>query len=271
MAWIRTLTIHPGLGLATANKIAMQCAGMHDVGEAIANVRVTGNKASAGWDSSRRMWTSILATNEMPSMLIRGFASSRDYKTYLEHEFPNAQDRLDDLEQFANFAEQFQDLTTFLEAVTLTEEYAMREESAWEDRLILSTIHQAKGLEWDAVFIMRLNEGAFPHKRVSTEEEGGMEEERRLFYVAITRARKRLFLTYPLMAGFQRDELQMPSPFLGEIPDDRIEVIKLRRMGFTGNSYGDEHQDEPMIVLGEDGERISKPSAGSFLRNIDEL
>ncbi|MFA6131109.1 MAG: ATP-dependent helicase [Patescibacteria group bacterium] len=272
MAWIRTLTIHPGLGLATANKIAGQCAGCEDVHEAIGRVNVTGKKAQAGWESCKRIWQSVLSGNEMPSMLIRSFVASREYKNYLEHEFPNAADRLDDLEQFAIFADQFQDLTSFLEAVTLTEEYAMREENAWEDRLILSTIHQAKGLEWDAVFIMRLNEGAFPHKRVSSEEEGGMEEERRLFYVAITRARKHLYLTYPLMAGFKYDELQSPSPFLGEIPEDRYEVIKLRHgYGFQPMTYGDQSHDEPMIVLDSDGERIEKKAPNAFLRSIDDL
>ena len=68
--------------------------------------------------------------------------------------------------------------------------------------MVLSTIHQAKGLEWDAVFVINLTDGAFPHPR-ALGEEGGLEEERRLFYVAATRARRQLFLTYPITSGYE--------------------------------------------------------------------
>ena len=94
--------------------------------------------------------------------------------------------------------------------------------------LILSTIHQAKGLEWKTVFVISLAEGQFPHAKAMTDEEG-LEEERRLFYVACTRAKSRLILTHPMMrydsqAGMV---INRPSPFIAELPGscyDEVEV-----------------------------------------------
>jgi DNA helicase-2/ATP-dependent DNA helicase PcrA len=89
------------------------------------------------------------------------------------------------------------------------------------DRLVLSTVHSAKGLEWRVVFIIWLTEGRFPstHAQMDPEE---MEEERRLLYVAVTRAKERLFLTYPLMLsqrgnGWQKNDL---CHFVAGIPEE---------------------------------------------------
>jgi DNA helicase-2/ATP-dependent DNA helicase PcrA len=85
-------------------------------------------------------------------------------------------------------------------------------------------VHQAKGLEWRAVFVIWMNEGMFPSSR-SLESEEAIEEERRLFYVAVTRARDELYLTYPhlrLNAGYG-EMLQRPSRFLSEIPPQLLE------------------------------------------------
>src|SRR5206468_8978686 len=90
-----------------------------------------------------------------------------------------------------------------------------------EDRIRLSAIHQAKGLEFDAVFVIMLCDGLFPSAR-SIDSGEGEEEERRLFYVAITRAKNELYLSYPLVrGGFGQsagDAMQHPSRFLSEIP-----------------------------------------------------
>ena len=99
-----------------------------------------------------------------------------------------------------------------------------------DEQLRLSTIHQAKGLEFDVVFIIMLCDGLFPSAR-SLETEEGEEEERRLLYVAITRARNELYLSYPLLrAGFgtSGDMLQQPSRFLREIPEALLDQWNLR-------------------------------------------
>jgi DNA helicase-2/ATP-dependent DNA helicase PcrA len=156
------------------------------------------------------------------------------YRDYLEETYANYRARLEDLEQLTLFAQEFSWLEDFLSQLALLsnlEAEAQAQPADDADRLRLSTIHQAKGLEFDVVFVIMLSEGAFP-SRWSAESEGGLEEERRLFYVAITRARDQLYLTYPLLRP-SRDggaPLQQPrSPFLRDIPTALVEE---RSLGF---------------------------------------
>ena len=106
-----------------------------------------------------------------------------------------------------------------------------------ESKVTLMTLHNAKGLEYDAVFIIGCEEGVFPHSR--SLEEGNEEEERRLAYVGITRARKRLWMTHArsrrLFAG---RETGFPSRFLSELPDDLVEREGTQEQAMTGWSLG---------------------------------
>jgi DNA helicase-2/ATP-dependent DNA helicase PcrA len=159
---------------------------------------------------------------------VDALATDRDY---LGAQFTDADDRLHDLEQLALFAGKYESLSSFLSEVSLQEGFgqaADEQQPGNQDRIILSTIHQAKGLEWQAVFILHLSDAYFPNPRALTED-GGMEEERRLFYVAVTRAREQLFMTYSLAAGFRSASMQVqsPSPFLKEIPDRLLEAYRL--------------------------------------------
>jgi len=94
----------------------------------------------------------------------------------------------------------------------------------------LSTIHQAKGLEFKVVFVVMLCDGMFPSNR-SLDSTEGEEEERRLFYVAITRAKDELYISYPMIrtvaGGGSDDMIQQPSRFLSELPDELIDEWKL--------------------------------------------
>ncbi len=283
MAWVRTLKIHPGIGLITAAKIARAAGEHEDLASAVAHVRIGGKKAAAGWEGSLRVMSSMLAARPLPAEQIRALAGNDDYQLYLENEFPNFRDRLDDIEQFSVFAEQYDDLGAFLDAVSLTQEFGVaqgRDRLFNEDQIVLSTIHQAKGLEWDAVFVMNVTEGSFPHAR-ALDEDGGLEEERRLFYVAVTRARKKLFLTYPLTAGYDHIEIKQPSMFLDEIPEDQKEFVKLRSAGYrsaVGPKWKSQARDtsrdgweEPTIVLNDIGEREERPMPSSFLTDINDL
>jgi DNA helicase-2/ATP-dependent DNA helicase PcrA len=99
-----------------------------------------------------------------------------------------------------------------------------------DEEVRLSTIHQAKGLEFDVVFIIMLCDGSFPAAR-SVEIPEGEEEERRLFYVAITRARDELYLTYPTVRvtrGTWVEQAQQPSRFLRELPADLMDQWQIR-------------------------------------------
>ena len=161
------------------------------------------------------------------------------YDDYLKENFANYRNRLEDLEQLAVFAYQFNSTEDFLTQLALLTNVEAEDDQAAKDdaeKIKLSTIHQAKGLEFDVVFTIMLCDGLFPSAR-SMESGEGEEEERRLFYVAITRARNELYLCYPLIrASFGNsggDGMQQPSRFLSEIPADLLNQWNLR----PSNSY----------------------------------
>lgn len=191
-------------------------------------------KAAVAW----AQWVATIAQLEGDD--IRGDASKMlrlvveaGYEDHLQENYANYQSRLEDLEQLSVFARQFATVDEFLaQLALLTNLEAEDDKPAAQDdeQLRLSTIHQAKGLEFDNVFVIMLCEGLFPSAR-SSETEDGIEEERRLLYVAITRARNELYLSYPLIrAGYggTGDMLQHPSRFLQEIPKELIDEWNLR-------------------------------------------
>lgn len=190
-----------------------------------------------------------------PSALIR-LVVEADYADYLKATYENARNRMEDLEQLANYAAQFSSCAAFLSQLALqtnleAEQSSGRSNRDDEDRLRLSTVHQAKGLEFDAVFVIMLCDGLFPGSRC-LDSPDALEEERRLFYVATTRARDELYLTYPLMRMSQGGvALQQRSRFLGEIPSDLMEEWRLNpapaweTMGETEASDGSTDSESP--------------------------
>ena len=142
------------------------------------------------------------------------------YRDHVRAQLDNAGARLDDLEQLALFADGYDDLGGFLDEVTLMNELSGEETvdtPGEHERVTLSTVHQAKGLEWRTVFMIWLAEGRFPSARAED-----IEEERRLFYVACTRARDALYLCYPLVARdrYRVDVITEPSRFVSELPEE---------------------------------------------------
>ncbi len=158
------------------------------------------------------------------------------YEEYMQEEFTNYRNREEDIEQLASFALQFESVEEFLTQLALqttVESEASRPGRGGGDEVLLSTVHQAKGLEFDVVFIIMLCEALFPAARAVGSPEGE-EEERRLFYVAITRARDELYLSFPLIRvtrGHWAEESQQPSRFLSELPDDLLDRWNLRPSG----------------------------------------
>jgi DNA helicase-2/ATP-dependent DNA helicase PcrA len=154
------------------------------------------------------------------------------YEDYLKEQFPNFRARQEDLAQLAAFAMQFESVEDFLTQLALLTNIEAEDSEPGrrdDEQIRLSTIHQAKGLEFDVVFLIMLCDGLFPSAR-SLETEEGEEEERRLFYVALTRARDELHLTYPLIRSTSStgDMMQQPSRFLRELPKDLLEELHLR-------------------------------------------
>ncbi|MBD3251915.1 AAA family ATPase [Candidatus Uhrbacteria bacterium] len=229
-AWTRLLLMQPGIGAVTAEKMAggLTRADVLQDAFTLAESQPVSAKVKTGWEVLAAILRDVLAEASEPSKMIRAIAAS-GYQEYLEREYPNWRDRLEDIEQFALFAESYDSLETFLADVSLYDDVlALKEKgkSYDDERIVLSTVHQAKGLEWDTVFILHLADGSFPNRR-AMEEEGGIEEERRLFYVAVTRARKSLYLTYPLTMGADTLVLNRPSMFLDELDPRLFERIEL--------------------------------------------
>src|SRR5256714_7939828 len=158
---------------------------------------------------SKKMWTQLAHTLDEiapggqpnpPSEMITSIVEAI-YDDYAKVNFTNYELRRDDLDQLAVFARQFRDVHEFLAQLVLisnVDAEATPVQGADKEAVNLSTVHQAKGLEFYTVFVIWLTDGMFPSSR-SLDTRDALEEERRLFYVAITRARDELYLTYPQM------------------------------------------------------------------------
>ncbi len=152
------------------------------------------------------------------------------YDDYLRVKFPNYEARREDLNTLAQYAGQYASTPEFLDQLALASSLETEFGSGAtpeQEKVTLSSVHQAKGLEWPVVFVIWMAEGMFPSSR-SLEDPEAVEEERRLFYVAVTRAENELYLTYPLLrpshpsTGYG-EAFQRPSRFLGEIPKEKLE------------------------------------------------
>src|SRR5258707_548470 len=155
------------------------------------------------------------------------------YDDYAKVNFANYQLRREDLDQLAAFARQFKYVHEFLSQLALisnVDAEAAPSQTRDKEAVNLSTVHQAKGLEFHTVFVIWLTDGMFPSSR-SIDTREALEEERRLFYVAITRAKDELYLTYPHMrlTGGYGDVFQRPSRFLKEIPNKLVEDWQVTR------------------------------------------
>jgi DNA helicase-2/ATP-dependent DNA helicase PcrA len=145
------------------------------------------------------------------------------YLPILKSQYDDYPKRIRDLEHLYSMAERYHRLEEFIADLALEppdESLAAGDSVRVEDeRLVLSTVHSAKGLEWDSVFIVWAVDGRFPsvHSFLNEEE---IEEERRLFYVAVTRAKRRLFLSYPVSVYDKATGmiLSKPTRFLDRVP-----------------------------------------------------
>jgi DNA helicase-2/ATP-dependent DNA helicase PcrA len=190
---------------------------------------------------SKKMWTQLAHTVDEiapggqpnpPSEMIASIVEAI-YDDYAKVNFTNYELRREDLDQLAVFARQFKDVHEFLSQLALisnVDAEAAPGQVSDKEAVNLSTVHQAKGLEFHSVFVIWLTDGMFPSSR-SLNTRDALEEERRLFYVAITRARDELYLTYPQMrlAGGYGDVFQRPSRFLQEIPNELVEDWQVQR------------------------------------------
>ncbi len=153
------------------------------------------------------------------------------YGDYLKGAYADYTDRLEELTALVGFAQRFEETQDFLaQILLLNSETSDRHVDPDTDAIKLTTVHQAKGLEYDVVFVIGLADGQFPGRR--SIEAGDVEEERRLFYVAVTRARNELYLCYPQdrVATRPRGHDATPSRFLQELSPDLYQELKIKRL-----------------------------------------
>jgi len=257
LSWKRMLKLYPKVGEKTAADVWGRISQSPNPLDAF----LQSNEPRL---NNARALLRLIAVDSMlhnPSETIR-LVVERSYADYARSRFPNAQARLDDLEQLSQYALRYEDVNTFLEEVALANPIAGEDTAVVgpeDEKIVLSSVHQAKGLEWRAVFLIWLADGRFPSQRALRVPGGivriepmkvhdafefshmlegdapasepreivipGEEEERRLFYVAVTRAKQELYLVFPVMARDRAgmDILMEPSRFVRELPGEVYE------------------------------------------------
>ena len=237
VAFKRMARLLPGVGARSADqlwdraaaRIAAVSGGPVPFGEILRGLDKVPAKARKAWEQLAHTIDEI-APGGVPAAPAEMLASVIEavYDDYLKENFANYEQRREDLNVLANYARQYQEPHEFLDQLALLSNLETENERGAaeneKEMVNLSSVHQAKGLEWKVVFVIWMCDGMFPGAR-SLDSDESIEEERRLFYVAVTRARDELYLTWPLMrlnAGYG-EMFQRPSRFLGEVPVELIE------------------------------------------------
>ncbi|MDK3161928.1 ATP-dependent helicase [Kamptonema cortianum] len=262
VAFRRIMNMLPGIGRKTADKIwTLASAGVApDPDDLLANkhfaeqfwVNLTKGKVGEAIPAKAyRAWSQVVRTlQEIKADSVKSRVPEQIkivveayYDDYLKAEFTNYQSRLEDLNQLAVFARNFDNSADFLGQLSLMTSVEIEADRsagfADGEYIRLSTVHQAKGLEWPVVFIIGLADGMFPNARALEAETEAEEEERRLFYVAVTRAKDELYMLYPVVRQTMNysDMLQGPSRFLSEIPRGFYDEWRVKS-GYTAGSGG---------------------------------
>lgn len=240
-----------GIGSGSIDKIA-NFAAMHDMTmfEALESIELIGlsPKITKSASEFRDLVKNYTQMQEYLSVteLVEEILDKSGYREMLKAEKSiEAQSRLENLDEFLSVTKNFEDgsedksLVAFLTDLALVADIdKLDDDGEKADAVVLMTLHSAKGLEFPIVFLMGMEEGVFPHSR-SLMEEAEMEEERRLAYVGITRAEKELYITNAQMRTlFGRTNMNPPSRFIKEIPEDLIEGVEPASSGRGNSPFG---------------------------------
>ncbi|MDI6796582.1 MAG: ATP-dependent helicase [Desulfatibacillaceae bacterium] len=223
LSWLRILALLDGVGPKTAQKTVHNLC---NLGADLNSIK-PGAAWKEGWERLKGLLKSISPASPMVSNL--GKAVVEYYEPILKEQFDNWPKRARDLEQLVFMMERYDSLERFLADVTLEPPNTSSQEQALSvsssnDRLVLSTVHSAKGLEWDTVFVIWALDGRFPSQHAISRRDEALEEELRLMYVASTRAKKRLYFTYPtdVFDPIAGEFLHHPSRFLSAVDSGRL-------------------------------------------------
>ena len=234
VAFKRMARMLPGIGNKTAENLWSQTASALAGGtdfQRLQGFKVPA-KCAKTWEQFVHTLTDLApSSGPLPPAAMMEAVLFAVYDDYMKTKFANYDARRDDLTTLAGFAAQFESTEEFLSQLALLGGVETADAFAGDadsEKITLSTLHQAKGLEWKVVFLIWLTDGMFPSAR-SLESPEAVEEERRLFYVGVTRCKDELYLTYPelrLNAGYG-DNFQRPSRFLSELPEALMETWEI--------------------------------------------
>ncbi|MDD5092361.1 MAG: ATP-dependent helicase [Candidatus Wallbacteria bacterium] len=232
MAFRRAVRLFPGIGGKSADSLHSRFINdFHPdkTGGTPFQITKSGRKAEEGYAEFTKVLRAL--DGETNPGAVISLILDRFYRDYLVRSFDNAPERESECEELAVLSGNYTSVALFLSEAVLDD--GIKGENRHgnpANALTLSTIHQAKGLEWEAVFLLGLNHDIFPDARNS--DGPSLEEERRLFYVAVTRAQRELYLTYPTMIEQRRNiALAEKSLFLKELPDSVYETWKVTQAG----------------------------------------
>jgi DNA helicase-2/ATP-dependent DNA helicase PcrA len=223
ISWNRILLLINGVGNVTSSKLVPLLANPDNNQD---NLSPLMNKNNDGIKKLLDLIKNLRTLNQTPSEIAE--AIIQYYYPLLAEKYDDYNKRMKDLEHFQYMSENYRSLESFLSDLALeppNSSFLEVEQGAFKDEfLTLSTIHSAKGLEWNAVFVVGAVEGRFPSV-YSYNNMDDLEEERRLMYVAATRAKNYLYITYPIdMFDHSLNmTLSMPSRFLEQIPENILE------------------------------------------------
>ena len=220
-AWFRVLQLHDGIGPATAQRIGRAVV---DAGGGLGPL-TTPNVQRARYGDALATLGVTLSRLARPALTLgeRIDAAIAYYKKRLPKKYDDVERRMRDLKSLSVIAERYDDLERFLSDLAIDppdfNRPQLQDHDPDDEALTVSTVHSAKGLEWHTVFVLNLNDGHFP-SWASRGDADAFEEERRLFYVAVTRAKDRLYLLRPetlAQRGSYRERVAEISPLLTEI------------------------------------------------------
>ncbi len=238
LAFGRLFELFPKLGPKTVSKVWEKIGGRFDPRAARDRELLLKNLPAAAkeiWQPVHDQMALLFDARPVihPSEVIKLFVENF-YQAHAVTMFDNADRRMEDIEELIRFTTRYETVAEFLSEVALQSNLDQEPdgESTTMEAIRLSTIHQAKGLEWQVVFILWTMEGLFPSQKTMMDD-GDVSEERRLFYVATTRARDELFLCCPRFRRARDGGVQsfMPSRFVTELPSNLVSTDR------PGRSY----------------------------------
>lgn len=198
LAWHRVLLLLPGIGARTVERLLEMITRYNSLGEIVEKVFTplcTGQKNSDVFVSFKKLLNAISPPSMVPSRQVD--LVMEHYGPIMEAKYKKEVQRVKELTMLGQMARRYTNLKDFLADVSVDPDKDTKDDGA--EFLTLSTVHSAKGLEWGRVFLIGLVDGVFPSKRSFDDGDGGdMEEEKRLLYVAVTRAKEELFLSFSI-------------------------------------------------------------------------